>query len=46
MNAFKKFAQSYFNKLENQMRHISLEDVELFAKALLNAWKNKKQDAP
>lgn len=43
MNDFKKFAQGYFNKLENQMRHISLEDVELFAKALLNAWKNKKQ---
>ena len=43
MNDFKKFAQVYFNKLENQMRHISLEDVELFAKALLNAWKNKKQ---
>ena len=43
MNDFKKFAQVYFNKLENQMRHISLEDVELFAKALLNAWENKKQ---
>ena len=43
MNDFKKFAQGYFNKLENQMRHISLEDVELFAKALLNAWENKKQ---
>ncbi len=43
MSNFREFALGYFNKLENQMRLLSLRDVELLAEGLLKAWENNKQ---
>ena len=43
MNNFEEFALSYFDKLENQMRLVSLRDVELLGQGLLRAWENNNQ---
>ena len=43
MNNFEEFALSYFDKLENQMRLLSLRDVEMLGQGLLKAWENNNQ---
>ena len=43
MSNFKEFAVGYFEKLENQMRLLSLRDVELLGEGLLRAWETNKQ---
>ena len=43
MSNFKEFVQGYFDKLENQMRSISFDDIESLAEGLLKAWQHNKQ---
>ena len=43
MSNFKEFAVGYFEKLESQMRLLSLRDVELLGEGLLRAWETNKQ---
>ena len=43
MSDFNEFALGYFNKLENQIRFLSLRDVEILGQGLLTAWEKNKQ---